>query len=89
MFCSNCGTSLVDGVRFCKSCGTAQQPPVASPSNLVGFSPRIADPAYAKYQKNTKRWALLFAGILFVVASIGFPIYGSSSGEVDFPQSLY
>ena len=89
MFCPNCGTQLADGTRFCKSCGTAQPTQGASPANLVGFSPRIADPSYAKYQKNTKRWALLFAVILFVIASIAFPIYGNSSGEIDFPESLY
>ncbi len=95
MFCPNCGTLLSDGARFCKSCGSAQQgavtppAPAGYPAGLVGFSPRIGDPAFARYQKGSKRWALVFALILFVAACIGFPIYGNASGDIDFPQSLY
>lgn len=102
MFCPHCGTQLSDTARFCKSCGASQNPmqPATVPSNppqgyayttpgLVGFSPRIQDPAFDKYRKNAKKWALLFAVILFVIACIGFPIYGNASGEIDWPQSLY
>jgi hypothetical protein len=56
---------------------------------LVGFSPRINDPAFAKYQKNATSWSFLFAAILAVIAVIGFPIYGKASGEIDWPDSLY
>ncbi len=56
---------------------------------LVGFSPRIQDPAYAKYAKSSTKYALVFAAILALVAVIGMPIYGNASGEIDFPNSLY
>ncbi len=102
MYCSKCGAFLSDSVRFCGACGAAQLPvpPAAgmvvpqsphpgSTMGLVGFSARISDPAFDKYRKNSKRWALLFSLILFVAACIGFPIYGNASGEIDFPRSLY
>lgn len=86
--------------RFQLSPPPGYQQPVAVPPNppqgyayttpgLVGFSPRIQDPAFDKYRKNAKKWALFFAVILFVIACIGFPIYGNASGEIDWPQSLY
>jgi hypothetical protein len=55
----------------------------------VGFSPKINDPAFAKYQKASNKWAIIFAGILAVIAVVGFPIYGHRSGELEMPQSLY
>ena len=68
-------------------------PPFSAPypgtSGLVGFSPKIQDPAFFKYMKSSSRYALVFAAVLAVIATIGMPIYGNASGEIAFPQSLY
>lgn len=56
---------------------------------LVGFSPKINDPAFQKYIKNTNRWAAIFSIILAIGAVIGFFIAGEVGTEMDNPQSLY
>lgn len=56
---------------------------------LVGFSSKITDPSFLLYQKKTEKWALLFSFIIAVAALVGFPLYGSKTGKLDFPQSLY
>lgn len=55
---------------------------------LIGFTNRIGDPAFEKYQKAQNRYAFIFAGVLAAIALIGMPVYGNLSGEVEFPQSL-
>ena len=54
-----------------------------------GYSDRIHDPAFKRYVRHANYWALLFAGILAVVAVVGFFIYGETSSEMDNPQALY
>ena len=56
---------------------------------LIGFSAKIHDPAFAKYRKKSVAWSMIFSIILALIAVIGFPIYGKSSGEIDWPESLY
>jgi hypothetical protein len=63
--------------------------PAGRPPQLIGYSPRINDPAFKKYQKSATSWSLLFAFILAIIAIIGFPIYGNTSGDIKWPQSLY
>lgn len=92
MYCANCGTQVSESTRFCPACGSginqaSQNTP--RPANLRGFSPRINDPAFAKYVKNSNRWAAIFSIILAVAAVIGFYIYGEASSEMDNPESLY
>lgn len=94
MYCPHCGTALSEGARFCRSCGSVQScQDQTGPANinrqLVGFSPKISDPAFAKYIRNTNRWAAIFSGILAVAAVIGFYIAGEVSSEMDNPESLY
>lgn len=102
MFCQNCGAKLQDGaVRFCPDCGAAVAQGTASksqPSDAerqeskttpVGFSSKINDPSFAAYRKKSSQWAFLFSGILAVIASISFPIYGRISGDIDWPNSLF
>jgi len=60
-----------------------------SRKNLIGFSTRINDPAFAKYIKNTNRWSAIFSLILAFAAIIGFLIYGEVSSEMDNPQALF
>lgn len=69
-----------------------QQPVGAMPVGMggsVGFSPRINDPAFAKFIKNSNRYALIFAGILFVIAVVGFTIYGQTSSDMSNPQAFF
>lgn len=68
-----------------------QQPVASMPMGYggsVGFSPRINDPVFAKFIKNSNRYALIFAGILFIIAVVGFTIYGQTSDEMGNPQAL-
>jgi hypothetical protein len=56
---------------------------------LVGFSPKITDPAFAKYVKDTNSWAAVFSIILAIAAVIGFYIAGDVGTEMDNPESLH
>ena len=55
----------------------------------VGFSEKINDPAYDKYRKSSRKWSYIFSLILAAIAVIAFPVYGSVSGDIDFPYSLF
>jgi len=55
----------------------------------IGYSKKITDPTFKKYSKDTKRWSLIFALILSVIAVAGFFIYGETSSEMNNPQALY
>ena len=95
MFCTVCGTESPPATAFCANCGTAfaAAPPINQPAvgfgGTLGYSPRINDPAFAKYVKNANRYAGIFAGILAVAAFIGFTVYGETSSEMDNPQAMY
>lgn len=96
MFCPVCGTQSSSASAFCANCGTpftktspAANPPAAGRGVTPGYSPRINDPAFAKYVKNTNRYAGIFAGVLAVAAFIGFVIYGETSSEMDNPQAMF
>lgn len=94
MHCQVCGKAVSDNAKFCKACGSPMgRQPVASPEQgehrLVGFSPRINDPAFTNYIKNTYRWSAIFALILAVAAVVGFYIAGEVGTEMDNPGSLH
>lgn len=104
MYCSKCGTDNGNSAKFCKQCGNglalaqapSQSPPVYPPPRYQmaemmtgGYSTKISSPLYDKYQKNANMYAFIFALVLAVIAMIGFPIYGVTSGEVPMPQALY
>lgn len=94
MCCNFCGALLAEGARFCSSCGGEQvlqnkTEPARTNWQIVSYSPRINDPAFAKYVKNTNRWAAIFSVILAVAAVIGFYIAGELGSEMDNPESLY
>lgn len=92
MYCSNCGTQISENTRFCPACGSEikQESQAPQSAGLRGFSPRINDPAFTKYVKNSNRWAAIFSIILAVVAVIGFYIAGEAGAEaMSNPQSLY
>ncbi len=104
-FCKNCGSSIdslaqastESTVPQYQNQGQAQpfiqtQPPVypsASMGGGIGFSPRINDPAFAKYTKNSNKFAMVFSLIMAVVAVVGFTIYGQSSSEMGNPQAFF
>ncbi len=93
MLCPKCGTDSDKSIRFCIECGSAlentDQVNKTTGRNLIGFSPRIHDPAFAKYIKDTKRWSFIFASIIAIAAVAGFYIYGETSSEMDNPEALY
>ena len=92
MFCQNCGMQLNEDVSFCGKCSRtagSQLKETPCTTGLVGFSSKISDPAFASYKKKSVTWAFLFAGILAVIAMVGFPIYGNLSGEIDWLGSLF
>lgn len=102
MICSKCGADSDKSVKFCTSCGNPlpqtveNQPdhgtriePTEGNQNLIGFSERINDPAFASYQRQGTAWSFIFAGILAVIVVVGFFIYGETSSEMDNPQALY
>ncbi len=92
MHCANCGTQLSENTPFCPVCGSGRnQASRGAPQSagLRGFSPRIHDPAFARYIKSTNRWSAIFSMILAVAAVLGFYIYGESSDEMDNPAALF
>ncbi|NLY37670.1 MAG: zinc ribbon domain-containing protein [Firmicutes bacterium] len=93
MYCAKCGTQISESTRFCPACGSGINQAfqtVPQPAGLRGFSPRINDPASAKYIKNSNRWAAIFSMILAVAAVAGFYIAGEMGVEdMSNPQSLY
>ncbi len=93
MYCTNCGIQSPENSRFCSACGSEinQAPPsMPQSAGLRGFSPRISNPAFEKYIKNTNRWAATFSVILAVAAVIGFYIAGEMGAEgMSNPESLY
>lgn len=89
MYCHNCGADLLESAKFCSVCGQPISIATNSVSQGIGYSNKINDPAFAKYIKNSNRWAAIFSTVLAVAAIVGFYIYGESSSEMDNPQSLY
>lgn len=92
MYCLNCGAQVSESTSFCPACGgeIKQATQASQLVGLSGFSPLISDPAFAKYIKNSNRWAVIVSLILAVVAIIGFYIAGAVGAEgMNNPQSLY
>jgi hypothetical protein len=95
MYCRNCGTGLPDASDYCTGCGQRQTQRdngawQGAAAARVGYSPRISDPAFARYQKNTNRWSAIFAFLLAVAAVVGFSIAGEAGVDgMENPQALY
>lgn len=91
MRCPLCGTAPGEKTKFCFSGGSRQRPGLSAPAgaSLVGFSPKISDPALARYVRHRLLWPVIFASILAAVAIVGFYIYGERSAEMDNPQALH
>lgn len=94
MHCPSCGSVAGEEAKFCRSCGSVlvQQPeagPAGDGGPLVGFSPKIDDPAFARHLRRLNRSAVIFALILALGFIVGFYIAGEAGTEMDNPQSLY
>ncbi len=102
MICSNCGAKALGNINFCTECGTSlvlvtddkvntpgRTEPAEGSGSLIGYSERINDPAFARYQRNTTIWAFAFSTILALVVIISFYIYGERSYEMDNPEALF
>jgi ribosomal protein L40E len=95
MYCQRCGAALSPNARFCRSCGSAQsQAPASVPPDpglgRAGFSPRINDPAFAKYVRNSNLASAIFSLVLAIAAVVGFTIAGERGVEgMSNPQSLF
>lgn len=98
MYCNSCGSQISDTAQFCTYCGNqvavANNAPIYTNSyttynGSIGYSSRINDPAFAKYVKNSDRYAGIFGIMLAIAAVIGFYIAGEVSNELDNPESLF
>jgi len=56
---------------------------------LVGYSYKIKDPAFDKYVAATKRYAWIFAWIMFFIFTGSFTYYGATSSEMENPQAFF
>jgi len=54
-----------------------------------GYSKRINNPAFKRYQKNANKYTMIFSLVLCSIVVVGFFIYGEISVEMDNPQALY
>lgn len=97
-FCKACGQSITEQSNFSSQTDICYQTEdvnsqtkhcIRENPKQIGFSPKINDPAFAKYLKNTNRWAAIFSIVLALAAVIGFYIAGETSSEMDNPESLY
>jgi len=79
-YCSNCGSVLPPGARFCSTCGTVVSgvPPAAFPqSGFPPFAPRLVRPLYGRQSAGvciglarTYGWDVGLVRILAVVGGI-------------------
>lgn len=93
MQCPRCGAQVSLRIQYCGECDTQLNPPSdrerVPQGNRIGYSPKILDTAFADYKRKSTTWSFTFAGILAIIAIIGFPIHAVRSGELEWPVSLY
>jgi len=65
-FCSNCGTQIEEGVKFCPSCGTVQEGQTATPITNIQPSYTTSDDA-SDIQANKILALLSYFWLLFLV----------------------
>ncbi len=57
-------------------------------SQLVGYSDKINDPRYQRFQESNKKGTLIFSIVISIIALVGFPIYSTTSNDMDIATSL-
>jgi zinc-ribbon domain len=78
MYCSNCGTQMPDGTRFCRTCGAATQAPVA-PVQAPGVPP---PPPPAGQGSSKTIWIVLACvGIVVIALAIALPLIFLRGGD--------
>ena len=90
--CLQCGKVNFQEAVYCSACGHMLNKNSAVETNaqtIVGYSPKINDPAFTSYVRQSNQWAVIFALILAVIAFVGFTISGANGGEPGNPQSMY
>ena len=58
-------------------------------NELIGYSPKINDPVFARYIKSSNSYSAYFALGLAVIAVIGFFIAGETSDKLKNPEAVY
>ncbi|MDR1579160.1 MAG: hypothetical protein LBS35_02285 [Synergistaceae bacterium] len=93
MYHKHCGAALPENTRFCSGCGVQTGAAPGGPATgvgRIGYSERIHDPAFAKYIKNTNRWAAVFSIILAAATVAGFYIAGETGADnMENPRALF
>ena len=100
MYCAKCGSIIEASSVFCSVCGSkvsvdvgvdASMPTLPSqPSLHPGYTDRINDPAFAKYLKQSNRYASIFSVILALIAFLGFTIAGAMGLDgLENPQAMF
>lgn len=89
MHCPHCGEAGPENTSFCAFCGSRLKPEQPAKPGLVGFSPKINDPAFARYVRHANLWAVIFTGMLAIIAVIGFTVAGEVGSEMENPESMY
>ncbi|MBO4356045.1 MAG: zinc-ribbon domain-containing protein [Clostridia bacterium] len=90
-FCSKCGASLPEGVKFCPGCG-APVTQSATDNNVSGipkpgFSDRVNDPEILAAVKKNRKAAGIFGLFLVPLPLIGFIIYSFFSDKMEIKEA--
>ena len=77
-FCSNCGTALDDGAKFCRNCG-AQVAEACSAQPQESVAPAVIEPASQAHNQpvvSGKTKALGFVGMGLSIGGLFFAVFG-------------
>ena len=91
MYCSNCGTQMPDGTRFCRACGAATQAPAQGPGIPPAPPAPPTFPAPPGGGKSSSRniWiALACVGIVVIGLAIALPLIFLRGGD-DTTQTTF
>src|SRR2546430_4032426 len=82
-YCVSCGEPLIEGARFCGSCGHAADDPVA-PGNESSTSPANAARGRSEPAPNrSRRRTTLVIALLLVVVAVGVLLWRSTPGDTN------
>lgn len=87
-FCSNCGERIEKGKMKCPDCGMwySEKRKYKNSSALgaggIGWSDRINDPRFAKYDRNYRKYSFIWVGALSVI----IPAIMLSTGELSLDK---